>query len=300
MSVTFSNHDEVKLYGLSTDNKPTTGIPNGSTFEESDTHIVYFYTGADWVKHSIGRTQSMPYLFDIAEGHIPDHAAFTKMGVYSAVGTTELDLWEGGSGYPWLTAAQTISVISSQAGDTAAGSGARTVYINYLNSAGVTGRETITLNGTAAVTSTNTMYRINSVVVASTGGTYMTTGTITVAKSAGGTALAYILAGLTRSRMCIYQVPYGKVLFITSVTYGCHSATKGIRVITRATYDADNHALTDFFLPYSDVAMTNGAMSRQLEIPTKLPAGTRLKVSSIADAAGAYATVGLRGWLENE
>ena len=44
----------MEYVGLSTDTKPTNGVPNGSTFIEIDTGDVYFYdateNGAGWVK----------------------------------------------------------------------------------------------------------------------------------------------------------------------------------------------------------------------------------------------------------
>lgn len=38
--------------GLSTDQKPVTGVPNGSTFYEMDTHSVYMFDadGSAWIK----------------------------------------------------------------------------------------------------------------------------------------------------------------------------------------------------------------------------------------------------------
>ena len=35
--------------GASSDSKPTTGVPAGSTFEETDTGSFYIYTGSAWV-----------------------------------------------------------------------------------------------------------------------------------------------------------------------------------------------------------------------------------------------------------
>jgi hypothetical protein len=296
--VTFSNFDMKKFYGLSTDTKPTSEVPVGSEFTETDTKAKYQFNGTSWGTMTLGRVNSMPYGYDVAEGNIAEHVPFLKMGIFTALSTSDIDIWEGGSVYSWLTAAQTVSIVSSQANDSSSGSGVRTIYINYLDSAGVTGRETVTMQGTSAVTSTNTMYRINSVVVATTGGAYAATGTITISKSAGGTGIAYIQPGQTKSRMCIYTVPAGKTVYITSVTYGLHSAQKGARFITRATYDADNNELKEFFLPYADIAMGNGAFQRMLDVPTRLPAGTRLKVSAIADAAGALCSAVLRGWIE--
>lgn len=46
------NNDEVRLYGLSTDAKPTDGIENGTTFVEIDTSDQYYFNEAagTWVK----------------------------------------------------------------------------------------------------------------------------------------------------------------------------------------------------------------------------------------------------------
>lgn len=296
MAITFSNFNAVSLFGDSSDLKPTANIPIGSKFYEQNTQQQFVFNGSTWGIHSIGRTNSLPYGYDIAEGNIPDHVAFVWLGVYSALGTTDIDIWEGGSVYPWMTSAQTVSIVSTQANDSAAGSGVRTIYINYLDSAGITGRETITMNGTAAVTSSNTMYRINTIVAASTGGVFKATGTITV--SVNSTAIATIVAGNTKSRMAVYQVPTGKTLYITSVSLGAHSATKGVRFILRTTYDDDNNVLRNFFLPHFELVMTNGGMDRHLQIPERFPAGTRLKMSAIADLAGAYVSCSIRGWLE--
>jgi len=34
--------------GLSTDVKPTAGVPSGSTFQETDTKDIYIYNAAGW------------------------------------------------------------------------------------------------------------------------------------------------------------------------------------------------------------------------------------------------------------
>ena len=72
-----------------------------------------------------------------------------------------------------------------------------------------------------------------------------------------------------------------------------------MRFITKATYDHDADALTDFFLPYTELSMISGAFYRPFEIPTMFPERVRIKVGVIADAAGGVASVALRGWLED-
>lgn len=46
------NNDELRLYGLSTDAKPTDGVENGTTFVEIDTSDEYYFNeeGTEWVK----------------------------------------------------------------------------------------------------------------------------------------------------------------------------------------------------------------------------------------------------------
>jgi hypothetical protein len=125
------------------------------------------------------------------------------------------------------------------------------------------------------------------------------TGTISLRNTADTPIYSQIAPKYSRARNINYMVPANKTLFITSLLVSVYGATKGIRYTTRATWDPDQNAFTDFYKPYSELVMGNGVFYRELEIPTKLPGMTRLKVSGIADAAGAVCAVGLRGWLED-
>lgn len=60
------------------------------------------------------RVSSMPYTYDIAEGNIPDHESWSKMGVNSAlVASTEADLWSGSGVISYPTAAMGLEFLSS-------------------------------------------------------------------------------------------------------------------------------------------------------------------------------------------
>jgi len=66
------------------------------------------------VKH-IGnkpRVSSMPYLYDIAEGNVSGHAAFSKIGYNPLGSTTEQDIWSAGGTYVFPTAAAAMEVVS--------------------------------------------------------------------------------------------------------------------------------------------------------------------------------------------
>lgn len=72
-------------------------------------------TGATYgVKQIDGkpRVSSMPYLYDIAEGKVPDHIPWTKIGFTSAMNTVESDLWSAGGVISFPTAEMGMEVLS--------------------------------------------------------------------------------------------------------------------------------------------------------------------------------------------
>lgn len=59
------------------------------------------------------RVSSTPYLYDIAEGNVAGHSAWSVFGYTPAVGLTESDLWSAGGVYVFPAAAQQIEIVSS-------------------------------------------------------------------------------------------------------------------------------------------------------------------------------------------
>ncbi len=79
------------------------------------------------------RVSSMPYLYDVAEGNIPDHMAINKFGHNNAVGTTWETIWTGSNLYPYMTVADQLEVLSDDANDDDADTGAWTVQLSGLD-----------------------------------------------------------------------------------------------------------------------------------------------------------------------
>lgn len=63
------------------------------------------------------RVSSMPYLYDIAEGNVPGHTAWSKIGFNPAVTTTEEDVWSAGGVYVFPTGATPMAVIGGATDD---------------------------------------------------------------------------------------------------------------------------------------------------------------------------------------
>jgi hypothetical protein len=124
--------------------------------------------------------------------------------------------WEDASNYTFPSSALTMNVVSSAVGDTAV-----TILIIGLNADYEIIQETLTLNGTTTVTTTNQYYRVNDVIT--TVGNAL--GDVTV--SNGGTTYAKILAGTGRNQAAIYTVPKGHCFYLERIDAFCTDANGG-------------------------------------------------------------------------
>ena len=59
------------------------------------------------------RVSTMPYLYDIAEGNVPDHSGLFKVGYNPEVTTTEETIWSAGGVYEFPEAEQQMEVVST-------------------------------------------------------------------------------------------------------------------------------------------------------------------------------------------
>lgn len=138
----------------------------------------------------------------------------------------------------------TGSIVSSSASDAAAGTGARTVTIYWMNAAGTSiGTETATLNGTTAVNLvTTTKCFIEKVVVNTVGSGGSNVGNITLFSGAtgGGTAVCVIVAGDNRTFMCHHYVLSGKTCHVTDFTGTTNSSNQTLFSIQAANIPTAN------------------------------------------------------------
>ena len=122
-------------------------------------------------------------------------------------------IWSTGGLYDFpLTAAQ-LSVTSTSANDTAAGTGARKVVIQGLDENYKEIEEELTLNGLTPVLSTSTKWlRVYRMRVSEAGSGEVNAGSI--ATAVGSADGAVILAGDGQTQMAVYTVPAGKTAYL--------------------------------------------------------------------------------------
>jgi hypothetical protein len=280
---------------------------------DPDTGNRYVWVDGAWVREFV-RVQSVPYTYDISEGNVGGHSSWSKIGFNAAIGATELDMmpWASAAAgygwkYPWPTEALTMTLVSSSVEDDpvvavtgAPGTGAYTVTVYYLTTGFVEKSITVTLNGQAAVAVASDIYRVQNMRVLTCGTSGAAVGNLRLA-TATPLTYGYISATKTRQRQCVWTVPIGKTLYITSIAFSCaqQAASKYVRFTTRANYDEKSNTVLPrgLFMPYNEIALNNTGYNRELSPPTRLPATTDLTISAIADSA-AIGTCTLRGWLE--
>lgn len=115
------------------------------------------------------------------------------------------------------------SVKSTSASDTAAGVGAQTVIINYLDASFVSHSETVTLNGTTAVNTVGTNIAfLESMQVATVGTSATNVGIIEIftATAGGGSIWGSIAAGDNQTYWAHHYVPTGVTCYVINVTTG--------------------------------------------------------------------------------
>jgi hypothetical protein len=248
------------------------------------------------------RVSSMPYLYDIAEGNVTGHSAFTKLGYNADVGATEEDIITQGGSYYWIPTATALEVLSSNAADSLTGTGVQKVKITYLDADYSQQTQTLDMNGTTAVPLTDTtILRVNSIRAVQVGTNLMSVGTITCRTVVGANVVRQIAAGFTRGRGLTYTVPLGKTLYITSIAVSSGNAVAGrvVRFIARAQVDdTDPTTKINFFQPFFEIQTQDNSFSRKFEIPVRIPATADVKVSAISADGATACDCSLRGWLE--
>lgn len=170
-----------------------------------------------------GAGSASDYFNDVRRGLVPGASAEVVIGNNESVGTSVESVWEEGGIYVFPAAAVQMTLSSDDADDTAAGTGARTVLLSYLDGSYVEQTEIITLNGTTAVNTVATdILRIRSLIVVTAGSSlenegtvYVGTGSITAGKPAN--VFGLIEATENSSHMGFYTVPEGKNAFIVLV-----------------------------------------------------------------------------------
>lgn len=205
--------------------------------------------------------------------------------------------------YAFLYANTLLSVASSSANDAAAGTGARKVRVTGVNAAGTVISEEVTLNGTTAVqmTAGNELLVVNNIEVTTFGSGGVNAGDIYVGSgvfTAGvpGTHNAgRIPTGYGASQDAVYMVPAGQTLYIKDLFFNASSATSGAQRWVIEVQQSNTQISPK--IAFTGNAANTCADVRNLTIPLKFPALTKLQVKALSTAGTGPGYVTLGGYL---
>lgn len=241
------------------------------------------------------------YLTAIGIGVIPGHTTWHSIGYNSAVGATQEDITEIGAAtyVPPADAGIQMTVRSSNANDTSAGTGVRTVEINYLDANGLSQTEVVTTNGGNVNTVATNIRRVNyfHTVTAGSGGS--AAGNISLTNTANTVTYALIPTSGNFSRHGFFTIPSDKTGYITSAYIGAGSsvANRFVRSLLRTTTNHSGVLTPGIFQYKRMILVQDGGMDMKFEIPIKVPGLTDIKFSGTNDA-GAEVACYVEGWYE--
>lgn len=157
-------------------------------------------------------TAPVPYELSVALGGVPNVTNVNIYGTQSTVGATFIPIWENATAYTYPTSAIQMTLYSSSASDTAV-----SVRITGLDASYNSITEVLVLtNGTTGVTTVNSYFRVNSMVVVMTSSNNPV-GTLYLSNSAKTVTYAQIAIGTGRTQSTIYTVPAGYTFYLERV-----------------------------------------------------------------------------------
>jgi len=230
------------------------------------------------------------YNLEVLRGNVAGHAMVTIAGhnddsttsrVVVAPTLTTADIDQSGL----HATAITVDVASTDAADDKDSTGLRTVEIEGLDADGNEQSETITLEGQAEQTSTNTWSAINGFLGLTAGSGNKSAGDIWVGNgtfTSGVPATKYFVGevGHNHGLTAYYTVPLGKKLFLRGLTFSVVGSNKELEITIETSTDNGN-----LWIIEDEISGTSGMAFHVPAISFhEIPARTHIRVR--AEAAG--------------
>lgn len=226
-----------------------------------------------------------PFELQVARGQIQGHRNVTVFGFNPDVDTTQVSVWPLPSLITFPSSAIQMTVSSSSANDTSAGTGARTIVVQGLDADYNEVTETVTLNGQTAVTMTASLLRVNYAYVATAGSANSAAGDIYIGTglvTAGVPATVYDIIKLDYNNTTTgsYTVPAGYTAYMSQGLFSTGQATGSTKVEGRLlTRGTNNIRMTAAI-----TTINNGVANYVFEYPLAIPEKTTVEATAIGGA----------------
>jgi hypothetical protein len=204
---------------------------------------------------------SEPFELQVAKGNIAGHSVVHRSGFNPEIdkNSDPESIWSAGGLYPWiaLNAGPNLYCVSSNSSDQ------EDLVINGLDENYDDITETINMNGTTGVTTTNRFRRINSVHYE---GISINQGTIQVKRSdSSGAVLEQIEPDFSNALSMHYSVPAGKTAYLNRLTLSLQESKKGAQIIIYIRYFGENFRANHVY------EISEGTSNFEWPYPERLP-----------------------------
>lgn len=222
-----------------------------------------------------------PFELQVSRGQVFAHRSVTVFGYNPDVDTTRVTVWPYTGILPIPAVALQLKVSSSSANDTAAGTGARTVYLAGLDGNHNEISEIVTLNGQTAVLTTKSYLHINDAYVATAGSSLSAAGDIYFGDGVvtlGVPATVYDLIKFDYNRRITgsYTVPAGYTGYVSQGLFSAGQPGGTAQVSGRLlTIGTDGIRRTAAI-----TTVNNGAANYVFEYPLEIPEKTTLEATA--------------------
>jgi hypothetical protein len=266
------------------------------------THNLDIVSGIDTPSNGFnGIPISMSYQTAIAKGLIAGAYSLNSFGERTTAGAeTNYPVWPDGVFNSPAAAGVQMSVVSTSANDSSAGTNIRTIEIHYLDANLAPLIEVVTMNGITPVLTVATNIRfIQCLHLLTAGGTYAAAGTITA--SNGGIVYSQISIGETRCSSSFRMVPAGKVLYINAMIGSSISGTAAARTIIKfVSNQVENNTFTNpvVLIPLNSIGLQDNAATLPTPPQQGFNAGSIVGFTHTSDKA-AIISASFFGHVEN-
>lgn len=231
----------------------------------------------------LGRAE--PFGLQVSRGLIAGHRTVVVFGFNKDVDQSEVTVWPMPSIQPHPDAALNMTVSSSSANDTAAGTGARTVVVQGLDASYNEVTEVVTMNGQTAVTMSKAMIRVNSAYVATAGSLKSAAGDIhigTGALTAGVPATTYniIKYNYNTTTTGCYTVPAGHTGYLMQGLLSAGQASGSTSIEGRLVLEGEDGIKRTAAI----TAINNGTANYAFELPPSVPEKTTVEATVMGAA----------------
>jgi hypothetical protein len=232
---------------------------------------------------------SEPFELQVSRGQIENHRPIVVFGYNADIDTSLETVWPHGGLMPIPSAALQLTVSSSDANDTAAGTGARTVFLSGLDAAHEEVEEVIILNGQSAVTTVNSYLHINFCDVRTAGSLTSAAGTIyfgTGGVTAGVPATVYdVIEYDYNTRLTgAYTIPAGYTGYLMQGMFATGQQSGSTAITGRLTARGDDNILRTVAI----VSINNGVADYSFEYPVRVSEKTTIEARAVGSSTNNF------------